>query len=176
MKKKVIVTSIASVLLLFSVGVGAYAATKMTLIVNGNVAKVAPRVIDGTTYIPVRVAGELLGADVKYDSKNKTVTITSDGSTPSSVNTTEEFIFTQLDAKDGDFGWDLTVDITNNSAKKYSGVNFTASFYDANGKRVGSAFGSVLDIAKGATKTANMVTSDDLTGWKTVKFQIDVKV
>lgn len=55
------------------------AAEKFTLIVNGQAANVDPIVIDGTTYIPVRAAAELLGADVKYDNATKTVTITSDG-------------------------------------------------------------------------------------------------
>lgn len=56
------------------------AASKITLIVNGKEADVDPVVIDGTTYIPVRAAAELLGAEVSYDHATKTVTITNQGS------------------------------------------------------------------------------------------------
>ncbi|QYR20779.1 copper amine oxidase N-terminal domain-containing protein [Paenibacillus sp. sptzw28] len=82
MKKKVIFTSIIATLMLMSAGVGAYAAAKLTLIVNGQVAKVEPKVIDGTTYVPLRAAAELLGAKVGYDASTRTVSITSAGSTP----------------------------------------------------------------------------------------------
>lgn len=175
MKKKLIATSLVSVMAL-SAGVGAYAATKMTLIVNGNVSNVAPKVIDGTTYVPVRAAAELLGAKVSYDNKTKVVTITSEGGVQTSVSKVDDFIFTQLDVEEGLFGWDLTVDITNNGTKDYKGVNFTAIFYDANGKRLGTAWGTTGTLKKGETKVEDMYTTDDLTGWKTVKYQIDAKI
>lgn len=62
---------------LLSASIGVYAATKFTLVVNGKVANVEPKVIDGTTYIPVRAAAELLGADVGYDAVTRTVTVNS---------------------------------------------------------------------------------------------------
>lgn len=62
---------------LLSASIGAFAATKFTLVVNGKVANVEPKVIDGTTYIPVRAAAELLGADVGYDAVTRTVTVKS---------------------------------------------------------------------------------------------------
>lgn len=67
------------------------AAEKFTLIVNGQVANVDPVVIDGTTYVPVRAAAELLGVDVKYDNATKTVTLTSDNAPQSDeVSSTEQ--------------------------------------------------------------------------------------
>ncbi|MFD1953750.1 stalk domain-containing protein [Paenibacillus thailandensis] len=85
MKKKIIAAGVVASLMLVSAGIGAYAATKMTLVVNGTVAKVDPKVIDGTTYIPVRAAAELLGATVGYDNKTNTVTITSKGASDSTT-------------------------------------------------------------------------------------------
>jgi len=48
----------------------------MTLIVNGTISKTAPKVVNGTTYVPVRAAAEMLGADVVYEPKKYTVTVT----------------------------------------------------------------------------------------------------
>lgn len=77
MKKKLLLSTAALSLALMSAGIGAYAATKFTLVVNGKVANVEPKVIDGTTYIPVRAAAELLGAEVGYDAVTRTVTVKS---------------------------------------------------------------------------------------------------
>ena len=52
---------------------------------NGNAA--APIIYNGTTYLPVKSVGQLLGQDVTWDGKTNTVNITgpstSTGSTPS---------------------------------------------------------------------------------------------
>ncbi|MFD1957150.1 stalk domain-containing protein [Paenibacillus thailandensis] len=173
MKKKLLAAGLITATLGMSIGFGAFAASKLTLVVNGTVAKVDPVVINGTTYVPVRAAAELLGATVGYDQQTGTVTVTSEGSTPTSVFKAGDFVFTQFQAENGTFGWSATVDVTNNGDKAYGGVVFTAAFYDANNNRVGTATGSASDLEKGATKTAKMITSDDLTGWTTVKFQID---
>ena len=39
---------------------------------------VAPLVVDGRTYIPLRAATELMGMDVKWDNETRTVTITAE--------------------------------------------------------------------------------------------------
>ncbi|GGG22048.1 stalk domain-containing protein [Paenibacillus abyssi] len=77
MKKKIFLSTIISLALLLSVAAGSYAATKMTLIVNGSVAKVDPILIKGVTYVPLRAAAELLGAEVGYTKKTNTVTVDS---------------------------------------------------------------------------------------------------
>ncbi|WEK53307.1 MAG: stalk domain-containing protein [Candidatus Cohnella colombiensis] len=81
MKKKLLL-SLLIIGMLASASIGAYAATKMTLIVNGAKADVDPVVIKGVTYVPVRAAAQMLGADVKYDASTGTVTVTSKGSSP----------------------------------------------------------------------------------------------
>ena len=56
---------------------------------NGNAA--APIIYNGTTYLPVKSVGQLLGQDVTWDGKTNTVNITgpstSTGSTPSTPST-----------------------------------------------------------------------------------------
>ncbi|RUS48386.1 DUF4352 domain-containing protein [Cohnella sp. AR92] len=81
MKKKVLIMLVIGSLMLLSAGIGAYAASKMTLIVNGKVASAEPKVINGTTYVPLRAAAELLNATVGYDKGTNTVTITSKADT-----------------------------------------------------------------------------------------------
>jgi hypothetical protein len=63
----------------------ASAATKLTLIVNGKVSTAEVKSIDGVTYVPLRAAGELLGANVQYDGATKTITITSEGGAKTTV-------------------------------------------------------------------------------------------
>ncbi|WP_308637820.1 peptidylprolyl isomerase [Paenibacillus silvisoli] len=58
-------------------GAGAYAATKMTLIVNGKKSAVEPVSIKGVTYVPIRSAAEMLGANVNYNASSNSVMITS---------------------------------------------------------------------------------------------------
>lgn len=58
-------------------GAGAYAATKLTLVVNGQQSAVEPVTIKGVTYIPVRSAAKMLGASVNYNAASNSVTIAS---------------------------------------------------------------------------------------------------
>jgi hypothetical protein len=47
---------------------------------NGEEAElsVAPKIVDGRTYVPLRAVGEVLGADVDWDEDSKVITITTD--------------------------------------------------------------------------------------------------
>lgn len=175
-KKLIISLGLAS-LVAVSASVGALAADKIALIVNGKVSNADVKTINGTTYVPLRAAAELLGANVNYDSKSKTVTITSNGASTevSDSYRTGDFVFTQLTVEKSVLGADINVDITNNGNQKYSGVLFTASFYDKNGKRIGTAQGSTSDIDKGDTKSERMISSsgEELLNYASVKFQID---
>nr|WP_240548410.1 peptidylprolyl isomerase [Paenibacillus lignilyticus] len=58
-------------------GAGAYAATKMSLVVNGKKSTVEPVSIKGVTYVPIRSAAEMLGATVNYNASSNSVMITS---------------------------------------------------------------------------------------------------
>jgi hypothetical protein len=58
-------------------GGAAYAANEIALVVNGKPiqAEVAPRIVDGTTLVPIRAAAEALGAVVSWDGETSTVSI-----------------------------------------------------------------------------------------------------
>ncbi|MBP1992559.1 hypothetical protein J2Z66_004168 [Paenibacillus eucommiae] len=74
--KKVLIT-LTIFILAMSVGVGAYAATKLTLVVNGEkITNADPKLIDGVTYVPLRAVAEMLDASVGWDGNTSTVTVT----------------------------------------------------------------------------------------------------
>jgi hypothetical protein len=63
-------------------------------------------------------------------------------------------------------------EITNNDTGKHT-ATIKATFYDASGKILGTAVGSVNDVAPSETKTFNLYTNDDVTGYKDLKVQVD---
>ncbi|SDW70044.1 peptidylprolyl isomerase [Paenibacillus sp. CF384] len=76
-KSKVGITALIVVGMTLAAGAGAYAATKMSLVVNGKKSTVEPVSIKGVTYVPIRSAAEMLGATVNYNSSSNSVVITS---------------------------------------------------------------------------------------------------
>lgn len=87
MKKKLLLSFMVVSLMLLSAGVGAFAATQIKLVVNGTVSNAQTKVIAGVTYVPLRAAAELLGAEVKYDAATSTVSITSEGGSTTGTTT-----------------------------------------------------------------------------------------
>lgn len=63
-------------------------------------------------------------------------------------------------------------EVTNNDSGQHS-ATLKATFYDANGKILGTASGAVNDVAPGETKTFTLITSDNVTGYKDMKVQVD---
>lgn len=63
-------------------------------------------------------------------------------------------------------------EITNNDSGQHS-ATLKATFYDANGKILGTASGAVNEIAPGETKTFTLITADNVTGYKDMKVQVD---
>lgn len=181
MKKIVLLTM--GLMLAFTTGV--FAAAKVNLIVNGNaVTNVDAKIIDGSTYVPLRAVSEMLGADVGFNNQTKTVTITS--KSKASVNTSTEvtssngtftvdsFTFSDVQVDASGFGTTKVSAEMKNNGNDIGGAVFKAVFYDANGKRVGTASGGVQDLLKGKTKTVELITTDDLSGYAKIKFQIDM--
>ncbi|HZG83817.1 stalk domain-containing protein [Paenibacillus sp.] len=82
MKKWGIVTLVALTAIVSASA--ASAATKLTLIVNGKVSAAETKLIDGVTYVPLRSAAELLGAEVNFDPVTNTITITGKNATTTS--------------------------------------------------------------------------------------------
>lgn len=90
MKKKLFISLGLAMVVAVSAVVGTYAATKMILIVNGKTAAVDPIVIKGVTYVPLRAAASMLGADVRYDASTNTVTVTGKDAPPTNSALTKK--------------------------------------------------------------------------------------
>jgi hypothetical protein len=84
MKKTGLIASFMAVALL-SAGVGAYAASDIKLFINGKTVDAPVEIIEGSSYVPLRVVSEALGADVKWDGDARTISITG-GAAPGAVS------------------------------------------------------------------------------------------
>lgn len=71
-----------------SVAAGAYAASDIKLIINGKSVATTIKVVDGQSYVPLRVVSESLGADVKWDENSRTIAITNSQDSTSKPSTT----------------------------------------------------------------------------------------
>jgi hypothetical protein len=79
MKKKVVLSLALVIIIMASIALGAYAASDIKLFINGKQIKTDIVNVNGSNYVPLRVVSESLGADVKWDSVTRTITITSNG-------------------------------------------------------------------------------------------------
>lgn len=61
---------------------------------------------------------------------------------------------------------------TNNNSVKHS-FTLKATFYDGNGKILGTAVGAVNDLEPNDTKTYSLLSTDNISGYKEMKVQID---
>jgi len=66
-------------------------------------------------------------------------------------------------------------EIKNNDSIKHT-ATLKATFYDANGKIVGTASGVVNEIAPGETKTIELMTADDVSTYTTLKVAVDTLI
>lgn len=80
MKKKIAISSLLLVIVTSAFMLGAYAASSVKLWINGKQVSADVKTINGTTYVPLRVVSEKLGANVKWDSANNVISIASAGS------------------------------------------------------------------------------------------------
>lgn len=70
---------------------GVLAASQINLVVNGNaITDVEAKVIDGSTYVPLRAVATMLGADVGYDSATKTAYVNLGQAVDTSTDTKTE--------------------------------------------------------------------------------------
>lgn len=73
MKNKIL---ILTVMLLIVFGAGVTASSGINLFVNGKqVIGIEAKIIDGSTYVPLRAVSSLLGAEVGWDSNTRTATV-----------------------------------------------------------------------------------------------------
>jgi hypothetical protein len=77
LKKKIIIALSFVFVIIVSIAVGAYAASDIKLFINGKQINADLQIVDGSSYVPLRVVSESLGADVKWDDNARTISITS---------------------------------------------------------------------------------------------------
>ena len=83
-KKKLLISAVTTVVVAASMSIGAYAATTYNLFINGKMMNSEIIVKNGTTYVPLRLVSESLGANVSFDGKNINVNTSSSSSTSES--------------------------------------------------------------------------------------------
>jgi hypothetical protein len=74
MNKNLVILCMSCVLF-FGVGIGVYAASDIRLFINGKQSNADVQVINGSSYVPLRVVSEALGADVEWDESNRSIHI-----------------------------------------------------------------------------------------------------
>ncbi|CAH1230632.1 hypothetical protein PAECIP111891_06704 [Paenibacillus allorhizoplanae] len=85
MKKKLLIALGLSGIIAASVAVGAYAASDIKLFINGKLINADLQIVDGSSYVPLRVVSESLGADVKWDGDKREISISAKGFDPNSA-------------------------------------------------------------------------------------------
>jgi hypothetical protein len=93
MKKKLIIALGLTGIIALSVSIGAYAANPIKLFINGKAIATDVQIVKGSSYVPLKVVSESLGAEVKWDGVARTITITSGTptATPIPVNPPKSF-------------------------------------------------------------------------------------
>ncbi len=187
MKKLVFVIVLVLVAVL-SASVGAYASANLvniTAVLNKGVkinlqgaawtpkdAKgtvLSPITYNGTTYLPLRAVGEALQQEVRYDAKTQTIFL---GKEPDGSYKDGSFMLYDLTVEQGTFTTNIAAEVRNIGQKTRTG-SLMITFFGADGKRMGSAIGFVNGIEPLKTKTTNFTTTDDIIGYKTIRFQVD---
>lgn len=75
MKKKLLITFGLAGIIAASVAVGAYAASDIKLFINGKLINTDLQIVDGSSYVPLKVVSESLGAEVKWDGDKREIHI-----------------------------------------------------------------------------------------------------
>jgi hypothetical protein len=75
MKKKLFITLGLTAIIATSIAIGAYAASDIKLFINGKLINADLQIVDGSSYVPLRVVSESLGADVKWDGDKREISI-----------------------------------------------------------------------------------------------------
>lgn len=119
--------------------------------VNGNI--VYPVYYNGTTYLPVRAIGGIMGKEVGWDGNTKTVTLSEPAKQPVVSGVFDETtVLGQLEVteyhRNYAGGGSLYLVIKNNSEFNI-GISVDAKFYDANGALVGAQESSAMAVGAG---------------------------
>ena len=110
---------------------------------------------------------------VPNSNSDKTSTDSKTTDTKKSESAKEKLTIKNSVASDKGYGM-IQVDgeVTNNDSSEHS-ATLKATFYDADGKILGTASGAVNDLAPGETKTFSLMSTDKIDGYKDMKVQVD---
>lgn len=87
--------------------------------------------------------------------------------------TREKMTIANSTVKDKGFGIvEVVGEITNNDSTKHS-ATIKATFYDTEGKILGTAVGAINDVVPGQTKTFNLMSTDEISGYEEYKVEVD---
>lgn len=147
----------------------------VNLVVNGKaVTSDVPAVIlAGRTVLPVRTVAEALGLNVKWDPDTSTVTLSSKAPAPKDAVYSDQYVsVSNVKVNKNSFGTTVLMEVTNVNAQTVSGI-LSVTFYDSTGAIMGTASGAVNELAPGATKTAQLIGTQDFSGYASYKVQAD---
>lgn len=77
LKKKLFIALGLAGIIALSVSIGVYAASPIKLFINGNNIATDIQIVKGSSYVPLKVVSEALGATVRWDGKTRTIEIIS---------------------------------------------------------------------------------------------------
>lgn len=98
---------------------------------------------------------------------------TTNTSTTKSESAKEKLTISNSVAKDKGYGmWEVVGEVKNNDISKHS-ATLKATFYGDSGQILGTASGAVNEISASETKTFNLISTDDVAGYKDMKVQVD---
>ncbi len=111
--------------------------------------------------------------NVTNSNSDKTSASNSSSSSSSTETAKEKMTIKNSTVTDKGYGMNqVDGEITNNDSGKHS-ATLKATFYAADGKIMGTATGAVNDVAPGETKTFSLMTTDSISGYATMKVQVD---
>ncbi|UPK45947.1 copper amine oxidase N-terminal domain-containing protein [Paenibacillus pabuli] len=99
MKRKLIISSIIGASLFASFTIGAYAASKTSLFINGQKSNIAVKVIEGVSYVPLKDISKVFDASVTYNSSNNSLNFNSSNISNSITSTPTQATASLKDAK-----------------------------------------------------------------------------
>lgn len=176
MKRKVFFSSMLVLAIGLGTTIGVHAVSDIRIIVDGKSVDSSVELIDDSSYVPLRSIAEMFGANVEWNNNTRTINIISHRrmlTDASTVYKENGITFSNLSLVNKEFGWEITTDVWNGEDVNYRGLHFKASFFDQNERLLGTSDGYLFDLKQGETKVANLVTTDDLSNYKYVQFQID---
>ena len=175
MKKIMIVVFVVMLM----ISATAFAASKLTLMVNGKKLNADVKVINGVSYVPLKAVAEALDSTVAFDQKKNQINITKKGATPTTPKpaaktwTSGPLSFSNLQIIEDDYFSEGYINVTNKSGKNVSNFSFKIFYYNAANQLIGSSTGIVFSLPIGQTKKVDFLVNDNVLKFAYVKIQLE---